>query len=171
MTAREFEDLLAAQRSAMVRDIPTSNFTASTEMPTLTKAELAEMLLGLNKQEAKEMVEAFFGVMRDAGYSGVGRYGNVGYVRHPLYTSKMDTHLCIHDTLRPMSAKDVGIRIRVEKELREAFQSACLAEERQVSDVLREFMRAYADQHHDGKQASVFTAPSRKARKSSKRKT
>jgi len=69
MTPREFEDLLAAQRRAMVRDIPTSDATASTETPTLTRAELAEMLcdrVGLNKQESKEMVEAFFEVMRDA---------------------------------------------------------------------------------------------------------
>src|ERR1700674_1992291 len=66
MTPREFEDLLAAQRRAMVRDIPTSDATASTETP---RAELAEMLrdrVGLNKQESKEMVEAFFEVMRDA---------------------------------------------------------------------------------------------------------
>jgi integration host factor subunit alpha len=59
MTAREFEDLLAAQRRAMVRDIPTSDATASTETPTLTRAELAEMLrdrVGLNKQESREMV-------------------------------------------------------------------------------------------------------------------
>ena len=57
---------LAAQRRAMVRDIPTSD---ATETPTLTRAELAEMLcdrVGLNKQESKEMVEAFFEVMRDA---------------------------------------------------------------------------------------------------------
>lgn len=70
MTAREFEDLLAAQRRAMVRDIPTSNSTAPTETPTLTKAELAEMLrdrVGLNKQESKEMVEAFRGDARRAG--------------------------------------------------------------------------------------------------------
>jgi integration host factor subunit alpha len=69
MTASEFEDLLAAQRRAMVRDIPTSDATAATETPTLTRTELAEMLcdrVGLNKQESKEMVEAFFEVMRDA---------------------------------------------------------------------------------------------------------
>ena len=66
MTASEFEDQLAAQRRAMVRDIQTSD---ATETPTLTRAELAEMLcdrVGLNKQESKEMVDAFFEVMRDA---------------------------------------------------------------------------------------------------------
>lgn len=39
------------------------------ELPTLTKAELAEMLfeqVGLNKREAKDMVETFFDEIRDA---------------------------------------------------------------------------------------------------------
>ncbi len=39
------------------------------EIPTLTKAELAEMLfdqVGLNKRESKDMVEAFFDVIREA---------------------------------------------------------------------------------------------------------
>lgn len=66
-----------------------------------------------------------------------------------------------------MSAKDVGIRIRVEKELREAFQGACLAESRQASDVLREFMRSFADKHSGGLQTSLFALPKAK-RKTSK---
>ncbi len=62
-----------------------------------------------------------------------------------------------------MSSKDVGIRIRVEKELREAFQGACLAENRQASDVLREFMRSFADQHSGGLQINLFaTLPTSK---------
>ncbi|MCS6764962.1 MAG: integration host factor subunit alpha [Candidatus Protistobacter heckmanni] len=39
------------------------------DTPTLTKAELAELLfeqLGLNKREAKDMVEAFFDVIRES---------------------------------------------------------------------------------------------------------
>lgn len=59
MNPSEFEVLLAAQRGAMsARDTG-----ASAEAPTLTKAELAELLfdhVGLNKREAKDMVEAFF---------------------------------------------------------------------------------------------------------------
>ena len=45
------------------------NAAAEKELPTLTKAELAEMLfeqVGLNKREAKDMVEAFFEEIRDA---------------------------------------------------------------------------------------------------------
>ena len=45
------------------------NAAAEKELPTLTKAELAEMLfeqVGLNKREAKDMVETFFEEIRDA---------------------------------------------------------------------------------------------------------
>ncbi|PLZ00221.1 integration host factor subunit alpha [Burkholderia sp. WAC0059] len=69
MNSSDFEALLAAQRSAMIRDTPNASAAASTEAPTLTKAELAELLfdnVGLNKREAKDMVEAFFDVIRDA---------------------------------------------------------------------------------------------------------
>lgn len=43
------------------------------ETPTLTKAELAELLferLGLNKRESKEMVEAFFDLIQKTLLSG-----------------------------------------------------------------------------------------------------
>ena len=73
MNSSDFEALLTAQRSAMIREIPTSPAVVSTETPTLTKAELAELLfdnVGLNKREAKDMVEAFFEVIRDALESG-----------------------------------------------------------------------------------------------------
>ena len=46
---------------------------ASLDTPTLTKAELAELLfdrLGLNKRESKDMVEAFFVIVHDALQSG-----------------------------------------------------------------------------------------------------
>jgi hypothetical protein len=61
-----------------------------------------------------------------------------------------------------MSSKDVGLRIRVEKELREAFQGACLAENRHASEVLREFMQAFTDRHQGGQQADMFTKPAAK---------
>ena len=43
------------------------------ETPTLTKAELAELLferLGLNKRESKDMVEAFFDIIHGALVAG-----------------------------------------------------------------------------------------------------
>jgi integration host factor subunit alpha len=45
----------------------------SLETPTLTKAELAELLferLGLNKRESKDMVEAFFEIVNEALVNG-----------------------------------------------------------------------------------------------------
>lgn len=56
-------------------DIPASAgiFVPSIETPTLTKAELSEMLferLGLNKRESKDMVEAFFELVNDTLVSG-----------------------------------------------------------------------------------------------------
>jgi len=57
-----------------------------------------------------------------------------------------------------MSPKDVGIRIRVEKELRDAFQGACVSENRHASDVLREFMRSFAERNGGGKQSSLFAS-------------
>lgn len=39
--------------------------------------------------------------------------------------------------------KDVGIRIRVQRELRDHFLEACRADEKPAAQVLREFMRAY----------------------------
>jgi len=45
----------------------------SIETPTLTKAELSELLfdnLGLNKRESKDMVEAFFDILHQALVSG-----------------------------------------------------------------------------------------------------
>ena len=57
---------------------------ATIETPTLTKAELADLLferLGLNKREAKDMVEAFFGLIhaslvegREVKISGFGNF-------------------------------------------------------------------------------------------------
>ncbi len=56
----------------------------SLETPTLTKAELAELLfqrLGLNKRESKDMVEAFFDIIhgtlvegQDVKMSGFGNF-------------------------------------------------------------------------------------------------
>ena len=48
-------------------------FLPSIETPTLTKAELAELLferLGLNKRESKDMVEAFFDIVNSALVQG-----------------------------------------------------------------------------------------------------
>jgi len=43
--------------------------------------------------------------------------------------------------------KDVGLRIRVQRELREQFVAACKAEDKAAAQVLREFMRSFIDAH------------------------
>ena len=56
-------DLQRAMLEAQVRS------QAEKNLPTLTKAELAELLfeqVGLNKREAKDMVETFFDEIRDS---------------------------------------------------------------------------------------------------------
>lgn len=64
----EMESVLAADLGRAVLASQTRARTEK-ELPTLTKAELAELLfeqVGLNKREAKDMVETFFGEIRDA---------------------------------------------------------------------------------------------------------
>jgi hypothetical protein len=41
--------------------------------------------------------------------------------------------------------KDAGLRIRVERSLRERFVETCQAQDRSAAQVIREFMRAYVD--------------------------
>lgn len=43
----------------------------------------------------------------------------------------------------PDMTKDVGLRIRVDRDLRESFIEACKADDRPAAQVLREFMRDY----------------------------
>lgn len=60
-----------------------------------------------------------------------------------------------------MITKDSGMRIRVEKELREAFVQACRAQDRVAADVLRDFMRAFTEKQLRG-QGSLFADIKRK---------
>jgi hypothetical protein len=43
--------------------------------------------------------------------------------------------------------KDVGLRIRVQRELREQFLEACKAQDKPAAQVLREFMREYVEEN------------------------
>jgi len=45
-----------------------------------------------------------------------------------------------------MSGKDSGLRIRVEKALRDEFLETCRAQDRPAAQVIREFMRHYVAQ-------------------------
>jgi len=71
----------------------------------------------------------------------------------------MDTLACIHVWYSAqMAIKDCGMRIRVEKELREAFVQACRARDRAAADVLRDFMRAFTNSQQPG-QVDLFDSP------------
>lgn len=41
--------------------------------------------------------------------------------------------------------KDSGLRIRVQRDLRDRFLEACRAQDKPAAQVIREFMRAYVD--------------------------
>lgn len=61
LSAQVLEQHAASEPENPPQDLSQSSSTS--EAPTLTKAELAEFLfdqVGLNKREAKEMVDAFF---------------------------------------------------------------------------------------------------------------
>lgn len=60
-----------------------------------------------------------------------------------------------------MATKDAGLRIRVERDLRDAFRAACAAENRDASEVVREFMRYFSEQSQAGRQAGLFELPGR----------
>lgn len=43
--------------------------------------------------------------------------------------------------------KDVGLRIRLERALRDQFMNACRDQDRPAAQVIREFMREYVTKH------------------------
>ena len=54
-----------------------------------------------------------------------------------------------------MTIKDVGMRVRVERELRDAFVQTCQSQGLVAAEVLREFMRGFAAKHST-EQAMLF---------------
>jgi len=68
VNSAEFQSVLAVDLNRAVMEAQARS-QAEKDLPTLTKAELAEMLfeqVGLNKLEAKDMVETFFDEIRNA---------------------------------------------------------------------------------------------------------
>ena len=51
--------------------------------------------------------------------------------------------------------KDVGLRIRIQKELREQFLEACRAQDKPAAQVLREFMREFVEEHSPDSQQGL----------------
>jgi antitoxin component of RelBE/YafQ-DinJ toxin-antitoxin module len=60
-----------------------------------------------------------------------------------------------------MSTKDSGMRVRIERDLREAFVNACQAQGLGASEVLRDFMRSFAAKH-SSEQAILFGQASKR---------
>lgn len=68
VNSAEFQSVLAADLSRAMQEAQ-ARTQAEKDLPTLTKAELSELLfeqVGLNKREAKDMVETFFDEIRNA---------------------------------------------------------------------------------------------------------
>jgi integration host factor subunit alpha len=68
VNSAEFQSILVADLTRAVHEAQARSM-AEKDLPTLTKAELAELLfeqVGLNKREAKDMVETFFDEIRNA---------------------------------------------------------------------------------------------------------
>lgn len=68
MISTQFQSELENDLQRAVSDSKARS-NAEKDLPTLTKAELAELLfeqVGLNKREAKDMVDTYFGEIRDA---------------------------------------------------------------------------------------------------------
>ena len=68
VNSAEFQSVLAVDLNRAVMEAQARS-QAEKDLPTLTKAELADMLfeqVGLNKREAKDMVETFFDEIRNA---------------------------------------------------------------------------------------------------------
>jgi len=68
VNSAEFQSVLAADLNRAMLEAKVRS-QAEKDLPTLTKAELAELLfeqVGLNKREAKDMVETFFDEVRNA---------------------------------------------------------------------------------------------------------
>jgi integration host factor subunit alpha len=67
-TAAEYQSVLSADLNRAMLEAR-ARTQAEKDLPSLTKAELAELLfeqVGLNKREAKDMVETFFDEIRNA---------------------------------------------------------------------------------------------------------
>jgi len=57
-----------------------------------------------------------------------------------------------------MATKNAGLRIRVERALRDEFLEACRAEDKPAAQVIREFMREYVAKRQAEAQGTLFAA-------------
>ena len=57
--------------------------------------------------------------------------------------SKQWLHICVSNGYTSFMRKDVGLHIRVERELRDDFLEACRVQDKPAAQVIREFMKRY----------------------------
>jgi hypothetical protein len=57
----------------------------------------------------------------------------------------------------PFKTKDAGLRLRVEREIRQEFVEACRAEGKTAAQVLREYMRDYIARNRAAAQRELFS--------------
>ena len=74
--------------------------------------------------------------------------------------------MCIH-WVHSDPMKDAGLRIRVQRDLREKFLEVCRAQDKPAAQILREFMREYVIEH-EAQLPDAGDDPDRAARKRSK---
>lgn len=67
-----------------------------------------------------------------------------------------------------MAPKDSGLRIRVERPLREAFLKACREQDKPAAQVIREFMRGYVARRTSDLAATVNRAPGKQTQRDRK---
>ena len=58
-----------------------------------------------------------------------------------------------------LKVKDAGLRLRIERELREEFVEVCRSEGRPAAQVLRDFMREYVARNRAAQQHELFAGP------------
>lgn len=57
----------------------------------------------------------------------------------------------------PFKTKDAGLRLRVEREIRQEFVEVCRAEGKTAAQVLREYMRDYIARNRAAAQGELFS--------------
>lgn len=55
-----------------------------------------------------------------------------------------------------MTTKDAGLRIRIDRNLRERFLDVCRAQDKPAAQVIREFMREYIDSHEPANDHNIL---------------
>ena len=55
-----------------------------------------------------------------------------------------------------MITKDVGFRIRVDRDLRNEFLEVCRAQDKPASQMIREFMRRHIEEYENSQQRNLF---------------